>query len=274
MTMPELPEMDNYRIQLSNYILDSPITNIVINREKSVNLDPDAFINALLGRQVIFIERRGKHLLFHLDNGRRLMLHLMLGGLLYLGSSEDRPERNTQIELSFGNGMVLYFIGLRLGYLHLHTAKEAEELLSDLGPELLDRKMNEEKFKAIFSKRRGSLKTALVNQEIVAGIGNCYADEIAFAAGLRPSSKLQNLSDDDLSGLYQAARDVLIHATEAGGYIELPLTKDDQLTGGFNELCQVYDREGEKCNRCGDDIVKTEIAGKKVFYSPGCQHER
>ncbi|MNJ59507.1 Formamidopyrimidine-DNA glycosylase [compost metagenome] len=134
--------------------------------------------------------------------------------------------------------------------------------------------MNEEKFKAIFRKRRGSLKTALINQEIVAGIGNCYADEIAFAAGLRPSAKLQNLTEDDLSGLYQATRDVLIHATEAGGYMEHPLTKDDPLTGGFNELCQVYDREGEKCNRCGDDIVKTEIAGKKVFYSPGCQHER
>ncbi|AZK49076.1 Fpg/Nei family DNA glycosylase [Paenibacillus lentus] len=272
--MPELPEMDNYRIQLSNYVLDLPITNIVINREKSVNLEPDAFIDSLLGRQIIFIERRGKHLLFHLDNGRRLVLHLMLGGLLYLGSSDDRPDRNTQIEVSFGNGLVLYFIGLRLGYLHLRTAKEAEEQLSDLGPELLDRRMNEEKFITIFRKRRGSLKTALVNQEIVAGIGNCYADEISFAAGLRPSAKLQNLTEDDLSRLYQATRDVLIHATDAGGYMELPLTKDDQLTGGFNELCQVYDREGEKCNRCGDEIVKTEISGKKAFYSPGCQHER
>lgn len=271
--MPELPEMDNYRIQLSNHILDLPISNIVINREKSINLEPADFTDALLGRQVIFIERRGKHLLFHLDNGRRLLLHLMLGGLLYLGSSEDRPNRSTQIEMIFNNGMVLYFIGLRLGYLHLHTAKEAEELLSGLGPELFDRKMNEERFKAIFSKRRGSLKTALVNQEIIAGIGNCYADEIAFAAGLRPSAKLQNLTGEDLSRLYQAARDVLIHATEAGGYMELPLTKDDKLTGGFNELCQVYDREGEKCYRCGDEIVKTEISGKKVFYSPGCQHE-
>lgn len=274
MTMPELPEMDNYRIQLSKHILDLPITRIAIHREKSVNLEPEAFTNALLGRQVIFIERRGKHLLFHLDNGRRLLLHLMLGGLLYLGSSEDQPSRSTQVEISFEGGMVLYFIGLRLGYLHLHTAKEAEELLSGLGPELLDRKMNEGKFKAIFSKRRGSLKTALVNQEIVAGIGNCYADEIAYAAGLRPSAKLQNMSEDDLSALYQAVRDVLIHATEAGGYMELPLTKDDKLTGGFNDLCQVYDREGEKCYRCGDEIVKAEIAGKKVFYSPGCQHDR
>ncbi|MNJ52528.1 Formamidopyrimidine-DNA glycosylase [compost metagenome] len=134
--------------------------------------------------------------------------------------------------------------------------------------------MNEEKFKAIFRKRRGSLKTALVNQEVVAGIGNCYSDEIAYTAGLRPSAKLQNLSEDDLSRLYQSAREVLMHATEVGGYMELPLTQDDQLTGGFNDRCQVYDRGGEKCYRCGDDIIKAEIAGKKVFYSPGCQHDR
>ncbi|MNJ46677.1 Formamidopyrimidine-DNA glycosylase [compost metagenome] len=274
MNMPELPEMENYRIQLSKHILDLPITNVAINREKSVNIEANAFKSALMGGQVIFIERRGKHLLFHLDNGRRLLLHLMLGGLLYLGSPEDRPNRTTQIEITFGSELVLYFIGLRLGYLHLHTAKETEQLMSDLGPELLDRRMNEEKFKAIFRKRRGSLKTALVNQEIVAGIGNCYADEIAYAAELRPSAKLQNFNEEDLSRLYAAAREVLLNATEAGGYIELPMTQDDQLTGGFNERCQVYDREGEKCFRCGDNIVKTEIAGKKVFYSPGCQHDR
>lgn len=159
--MPELPEMENYRIQLSQHILDLPITGVNVGREKSVNLPAADFARELMGRQVIFIERRGKNLLFHLDNGRRLLLHLMLGGLLYLGSKEDRPERSTQVEITFGEKLVLYFIGLRLGHLHLHSAKEAEELLSHLGPELLDRRMNEERFTALLRKRRGVLRRPL-----------------------------------------------------------------------------------------------------------------
>ncbi|MED4958288.1 DNA-formamidopyrimidine glycosylase family protein [Paenibacillus sp. FSL R5-0527] len=272
--MPELPEMENYRIQLSQHILDVPMTEITIHREKSINMEAAAFAGELTGRQIIFIERRGKHLLFHLDNGKRLLLHLMLGGLLYLGSQEDRPDRNTQIEIAFADGQALYFIGLRLGHLHLHSAKEAEELMAHLGPELLDRRMNEARFISILRKRRGSLKTTLVNQDVVAGIGNRYADEIAFAAGLLPMAKLQNMSEEDLSHLYKATREVLLEAIEAGGYIELPLFKNDTLTGGANGICRVYDREGEPCPRCGDSIVKAEMNGRKVFYSPGCQHDR
>ncbi|MNN19559.1 Formamidopyrimidine-DNA glycosylase [compost metagenome] len=272
--MPELPEMENYRIQLSKYILDFPITEVIVNREKSINLEPNEFIEQLSGRQIIFVERRAKHLLFHLDNGRRLLLHLMLGGLLYLGSKDDRPSRSTQIEISFGPDLVLYFIGLRLGYLHLLSAKDAEENLSHLGIEPFGRKMNEAVFASLLQGRRGSLKTALLNQDVIAGIGNCYADEIAFAAGLRPSAKLQNLQEEDFDRLYSAMKDVLTEATEAGGYMELPFTKDDKLTGGANELCRVYDREGEACPRCGDAIVKSEMNGRKVFYSPGCQHDR
>lgn len=272
--MPELPEMENYRIQLSKHILDLPITEVVVNREKSINKDTETFRSELIRRQVIFVERRGKYLLFHLDNGRRLMLHLMLGGLMYLGSREDRPDRTTQIEIGFGQDMVLYFIGLRLGHLHLHSAKEVEEILSHLGPEPLDRRMNETRFNTIFGKRRGSLKTALLNQDVIAGIGNCYADEIAFAAGLKPSAKLQDLNEEDLSRLYHAMREVLISATEAGGYMEMPFMSGDTLTGGSNDLCRVYDREGETCPRCGDVIIKGEMNGRKVFYSPGCQHDR
>ncbi|AWB44866.1 endonuclease VIII [Paenibacillus sp. CAA11] len=270
--MPELPEMENYKIQLSQHILDLPITKVAVNREKSINVEPHRFTEELMGLRIIFIERRGKHLVFHLDNGRRLLLHLMLGGLLYFGGAEHKPARTTQIEISFGE-QTLYFIGLRLGYLHLLSAKETEEALSDLGPELFDRRMNEHKFAELLGKRRGNLKTALVNQSIIAGIGNCYADEIAFVAGIRPDAKLQSLTAEDLSKLYHAAREVLTEATRQGGYIELPLTQEDQLTGGFNEHCRVYDRGGEACLVCGQPIVKAEISGRKVFYCTNCQHE-
>ncbi|MCZ1268722.1 DNA-formamidopyrimidine glycosylase family protein, partial [Paenibacillus tundrae] len=100
--MPELPEMENYRTLLSEKILDLPITGVVVNREKSINTDPDVFTRELTGNRIIFVERRAKHLIFHLANGKRLVLHLMLGGMIFWGTEAERPDRSTQVEIQFG----------------------------------------------------------------------------------------------------------------------------------------------------------------------------
>ncbi|CAM2783824.1 bifunctional DNA-formamidopyrimidine glycosylase/DNA-(apurinic or apyrimidinic site) lyase [Paenibacillus sediminis] len=270
--MPELPEMETYRKLVSQEVLDLPIQNVIVNREKSINIESEQFIKELVGRKIIFVERRGKYLVFHLDNGGRLLLHLRLGGLMYVGMEEDRPDRNTQINIEFA-GKTLYFIGLRLGFLHLLSAKQVDEELADLGPDPFDRRLTEDRFVSLLQGRRGSLKTTLINQHIISGIGNCYSDEIAFAAELRPDVKLQDLSEESLRRLYTAMRSVLTEAIEGGGYMELPLTVHDQLTGGYNDQCKVYDREGEPCVRCGTAVVKTEISGHKAFYCPNCQHD-
>ena len=269
--MPELPEMENYRRLLSQLILDKEITDVGVNRVKLINEEPATFTEQLIGRRVVFVERRAKYLIFHLDNGWRLLLHLTLGGSLYFGSEEDRPEQNTEIQIHFED-QILYFTGLRLGYMHVLTAKQTEEALDGIGPEVLDRRMNEQTFLKIFKKRKGALRTALINQNIVAGIGNFYSDEIAYVAALRPDVKLQDLEEEDLKKLYQAARTVLTEAIEHGGYMEMPLTAEDTLTGGFNDLRKVYDREGEPCVTCGQPIVRAEISSRKVFYCSHCQH--
>src|SRR5689334_4964860 len=131
--MPELPEMENYRRLLSQHLINVPITGVTVNREKTINIEAEAFKNALLGARIVFVERRAKHILFHLNDGRRLLLHLMLGGLLYYGTEEERPDRTTQVELAFGD-KILYFMGLRLGYLHLLSVKESEAAMGKLGP--------------------------------------------------------------------------------------------------------------------------------------------
>ncbi|WP_145047213.1 MULTISPECIES: Fpg/Nei family DNA glycosylase [Paenibacillus] len=272
--MPELPEMENYRVLLSEKILDLPITGVIVNRDKSINKEVQAFSQELVGNRVIFVERRAKHLIFHLANGKRLVLHLMLGGMIYWGTEAERPDRSTQVEIQFGE-YTLFFIGLRLGYLHLLTSKETEEAMSDLGPEPLDRRMNVERFANLLKGRRGTLKTTLVNQHIIAGIGNCYSDEIAFAAGLRPSSKTQNIasSPELMERLYRAMQSVLREAASEGGYMEMPLMNGDTKTGSYDEQCRVYDREGEACPRCGGTIERVEITGKKAFFCPNCQNE-
>lgn len=268
--MPELPEMETYRALLTDKLIGKKITRVQIGREKSVNVSTLSFIQTVEGTQIRAITRRAKHLLFHLDNGFLLLLHLMLGGWMYLGTEVDKPQRTFQVILSFDLEQ-LYFIGLRLGYLHLLTLPEAEERLSQLGPEPFDPAFSEEAFLRRMEGKKGKIKTTLVDQKWLAGIGNCYSDEICYEAGLLPGRPLNGLEHAEKKRLYSALFAVLEEAIRFGGYMEYPLFKEDRLTGGYNKQCKVYDRDGEACFRCGHPIQKDEISSRKMFYCSGCQ---
>jgi formamidopyrimidine-DNA glycosylase len=269
--LPELPEMENYKQLLNQMLSGKMITSIIINREKSINVPSDVFLNHVNNHRLKTIERRAKHLLFYLDNGHVLLLHLMLGGWMFFGKEEEKPNRTIQVQLSFGNEH-LYFIGLRLGYLHVYASKEdVEKELLDLGPEPFDSTFTVQAFLALLENRKGRLKTKLVDQQFIAGIGNCYSDEICFQAGILPLREIQELSVDEKTKLYNAMRFVLQDATKHGGYMENPLFAKDVLTGGYNRLCKVYDREAENCFRCGGQIVKEMISSRKTFFCSNCQ---
>lgn len=268
--MPELPEMETYRNLLLPRLRGQRITHVHVGRERSLNLPSAEFIRSVQHSTVMDVKRRAKYLLFQLDTDHVLLLHLMLGGLLYWGTEEDKPDRTVQITLSFGKDR-LYFIGLRLGYLHLHSAESVRTLLSKLGPEPLASDFGLEQFRKAMAGKRGKLKTTLTDQTVLAGIGNCYVDEICHAAGLRPDRTLSSLSDQEMASLYDGLRSVLAEAVSVGGYMEVPLYAGDRLTGGYNARCRVYDREGEPCPRCGSAIIRLELASRKTFLCPGCQ---
>ncbi|CAM3305164.1 Formamidopyrimidine-DNA glycosylase [Brevibacillus invocatus] len=213
---------------------------------------------------------RGKHLLFEWESGHVLLLHLMLGGFLYWGTTEDKLDRSAQVTLSFASH-ILYFHGLRLGYLHLLTPEQVTERLADLGPEPIAPAFTFSQFTQLLDKKRSLLKTALVDQHWVAGIGNCYADEICFHAGVLPTRQIPALTSDERIRLYHAIQAVLQEAMQFGGYMEPPLYRHDALTGGYNERCRVYDREGEPCPRCGNTIAKSMLSSRKVFACTRCQ---
>lgn len=268
--MPELPEMENYRRLLNQIIAGQTITQVQINREKSVNVNPNLFINTVTNQRIVTVNRRGKHLLFHLDNGQVMLLHLMLGGWLYFGTEEDKPNRTIQVRLSFGN-QHLYFIGLRLGYLHLYSEQDVEKELSPLGPEPLDPQFTAQAFLKLLGERRGKIKSKLLDQEFIAGIGNCYSDEICYHAGIKTKRSIEEIEENERDQLYQSMKQVLFDALQHGGYMENPLFKGDNLTGRYNNLCLVYDREGENCKRCGGTIIKEMISSRKTFFCPNCQ---
>jgi formamidopyrimidine-DNA glycosylase len=269
--MPEWPEMENYRKLLAERVTDQKISRVEVNREKTINEPEDLFRSSLTGRRILFLERRGKHLVFHLDDGTRLLLHLMLGGWLAYGIEGPRADSEFQVIIGFENGENVYFGGLRLGYLHRLSAKETNAQLKNLGPDPFDPRLTQEAFRTRLSARRGKLKPAMTDQKLISGIGNCYADEICFDAQIHPEVPASSLNAEEADRLYQSMRNVLTDALTHGGYMERPFTEDDELTGGYDEMCRVYDREGEPCVRCGTPIEKGETAGRKMFHCPHCQ---
>jgi formamidopyrimidine-DNA glycosylase len=268
--MPELPEMETYRQQLSRLIQNSPITGAEVTRPKSLNVDPELFIRKLTGNRIVRIERRAKHLLFLLGSGEVLLLHLMLGGWMFYGTEEEKPDRTSQVVIHFGL-QHLYFIGLRLGYLHMHAIPDAEKVLSKLGPEPLEPSFTFARFQSLLKGKNGNLKMTLVDQSFLSGIGNCYSDEICFMAGILPLRKLPSLTSEEQNQLFSSMRTVLLEAIQYGGYIDEPLFVGDRLTGQFDAKCRVYDREGEPCLRCGHPLMKTEVSSRKCFYCANCQ---
>lgn len=266
--MPELPEMETYRQQLTRLIIGVPITGVDVTRSKSLNVDPEEFAGKLVGNRIVRIERRAKHLLFHLATGEILLLHLMLGGWMFFGTQEEKPDRTIQVDIHLGINS-LSFIGLRLGYLHLHTSEVTTKLLQKLGPEPLE--LNFTQFRNVLRPKRGNLKVTFVDQTFLSGIGNCYSDEICFEAGLLPLRKVPSLTDNEQHQLYQAMQALLREAIGVGGYMEEPLFVGDRLTGQYNPKCRVYDRKDEPCFRCGSSIIQTEVSSRKCFYCAHCQ---
>lgn len=269
--MPELPEMETYRKLLMEKVGECAITHAEVNRVKSINISPDQFGLELIGKRIVKVERRAKYILFQLDSGKWLLLHLMLGGWMFYGKEEDKPNRTFQVILRFGE-YSLYFIGLRLGYLHLLTTEELAEKLAGLGPEPLESTFTAGQFLDMWKRKGGRIKTALVNQNFISGIGNCYSDEICFHAGLLPMRKGKELSPEEVFRLYHSIQTILHEAIEYGGYMEYPFYRGDRLTGSYDEKCKVYDRGDQPCVHCQQPIIKEEISSRKVFYCKNCQH--
>ncbi|MEH7226017.1 DNA-formamidopyrimidine glycosylase [Bacillus sp. JJ1566] len=268
--MPELPEMETYKNLLQLKIAGHTIKDVEVNREKSINSSVTDFKKELIGNKITQIQRRGKHLIFDLASGKKLLLHLMLGGLMYIEKDDDTNSRTKQVIISFTSHR-LTFIGLRLGYLHLLTSKEIEEEFADLGPEPLEPGFTYQAFQELAENKKGKLKTTLVDQQFIAGIGNRYSDEICFAAELMPTRTFDSLNHTQLQKLHSSLKSVLQEGIRFGGYIDMPLYNGDQLTGGFEEKYKVYNREGEPCVRCGSVIVKKEVSSRKTFFCANCQ---
>ncbi|MGI6225002.1 MAG: DNA-formamidopyrimidine glycosylase [Peptococcales bacterium] len=269
--MPEIPEMEVYKKQLTDTIIHKKIIGIAINREKALNVEPETFRDLVNDQLIVYVSRRGKHLIITLGNGYYLVVHLMLGGRIYLAQHQEKVKARGSIIFEFGDGTKLYFINLRLGWLHVYTQQEMDDQFAKLGPEPLGQFFTRQILNNKLAKKRATIKPLLTDQGFIAGIGNCYSDEILFNAGIRPERKANELNPGEVNQLFLAIPNTLNEAISHGGYMDKPFSLNDHLTGGYNYHMQVYDREDEPCYRCSDLVKLTTLSGKKSFYCPTCQ---
>lgn len=276
--MPELPEVETIRRELEPLVAGRSIERVVVADPRLVQPSaPNQVESALTGEKVAAVERRGKYLLLLLKSGRVLAVHLrMTGSLRHVESGTPAdPYRRALLELDDGNRLdyrdVRRFGTWRL----LDTPAELKAFLAArLGPEPLSDEFTPQILGRRLAGRRAPLKTALLDQRTVAGLGNIYVDEALWRAGLHPLRRAGSLGRPSLERLHDAIRETLEIGIARQGSTLRDYALPSGEGGSMQREFRVYGRGGEPCERCGTPIAKTRVAGRGTWYCTRCQRRR
>lgn len=288
--MPELPEVETTIRQLEQEVLDRKIEDIWCNNNKMVKRQSyESFKKELVGKRIKNVRRRAKLILIDLSENKTLLIHQKISGHLLIGQWEfkngqwkpqnkealkDRVNTYIHLVLTLDNGQMLALSDLRkFGKAELWDTEELAESkqIKSLGPEPLKDSFTFEKFKQALEKRRAPIKKILMNQEVIAGIGNIYSDEILWRAKVNPFKKTNRLEEKELKKIFKNIKKVLKTGVNLRGesfsdYRDLYGEK-----GNFDKEREAYGKKGEKCSRCGKKIKKEKIGQRSTHYCPNCQ---
>lgn len=289
--MPELPEVENVVLDLKKKILGRIFIDVWTDFEKIIKKPKDfqQFKKEIKGKKIKKIWRRGKNILFDLSGGKTLLLHQKLTGHLLLGEWELKENNwyskipgpirddpiNKFLHLIFwlDNKKQLALSDVRkFAKVELWDSKELKNSkeMKNLGPEPLEKDFTFEKFKEILPKK-GKIKQVLMDQTVIAGIGNIYSDEILWQAKIHPLKDVSKLDKKEQKRIYQAIREILPKAIKLGGESISDFRRISGEKGYFDKERKVYRREGEKCRRCGTIIKRLKLAGRSAHFCPNCQ---
>ena len=288
--MPELPEVETIVRDFKKKVLKRTFLNIWTDFPKMIKLPRsfEQFKKEIKGKKIQKVWRRGKNILFDLSENKTLLIHQKLTGHLLLGKwelekgewqakipgplSEDPMNRFLHLIFWLDSGQMLALSDLRkFAKVELGEREEIVKELEKLGPEPLERSFTFEKFKGVLAKQRGKIKQVLMDQTVIAGIGNIYSDEILWMAKVHPFKEIKRLSDEEIKKIYEAMGKILPKAIELGGESISDFRRISGEKGYFDKERKVYRREGEKCSRCGTIIKKAKLAGRSAHFCPRCQ---
>ena len=279
--MPELPEVETVRRDLATQVVGRRVVEVIVTGRRTIRRQPPAeFAAALRGRTLVAVERRGKYLLARLDDAAVLVLHLRMSGQLLLvpGPVATPPPRHTHVVLRLDNAAELWFVDPRtFGELFVTAALDDRGVplvLDALGIDPLVDGLDAAVFAAALRSRRTAVKAFLLDQRVVAGIGNIYADEICFRAGVRPLRRTEKVTRREAAALGTAILEVLQEAVEARGSTLRDARYRDLAgaSGSFQSRHAVYGRTGAPCPVCGAAIRHAKVAGRSAHFCPHCQH--
>lgn len=287
--MPELPEVETIKVGLSSLLPDRTVESVDYNWEKSfpnAKADVEQF---LIGAKVVKVARRAKVLLIELSSKYSLVTHLKMTGQLVFRSTSasfgaghptdsligDLPDKSTRVIIKFSDGSQLFFNDQRkFGWIRLIPTAEVVNLdfFQNVGPEPLAADFTWEGLKERLARRQNSnIKAALLDQRVIAGIGNIYADESLWGAKIHPNTLVKNLSDEQIKTLYEELVFVLKLAIEKGGSTDKNYVSAEGKRGSYLSFARVFRKQGQPCERCGTMIEKIRVAGRGTHFCPHCQ---
>ena len=286
--MPELPEVETVRRGLHKLIIGRSIVSAISDNPGSfpnAQAQVDAF---LIGSKVTDVRRRAKVLIIDLSTNYSLVVHLKMTGQLVFRGEEDfgaghptdsligkLPDRSTHATITFSDGTHLFFNDQRkFGWMKLLPTAEIGDLpfMQRVGPEPLEDDFTLQQFIDRFSRRpRTSIKAALLDQTVIAGVGNIYADESLWGAHIHPKRLVQTITDDEFAALYREVREVMNLSIEKGGSTNKNYVNAEGKRGSYMDFARVFRREGQECPRCGTTIIKFKAAGRGTHICPHCQ---
>ncbi len=287
--MPELPEVETVRRGLAELIIGKTVASAEhLDSPKSFPNAPTDVAQFLVGSTITYVRRRAKVLLIELSSDYTLVIHLkMTGQLVYRGETAfgaghpnesligELPDRSTRAVIAFSDGSTLYFNDQRkFGWVKLIPTIEVPNIdfMKKVGPEPLEADFTPEQFAERFMRRsKTNIKSALLDQTVVAGVGNIYADESLWGAKIDPHRLVGGLSTEELGSLYVELRAVMNLAIEKGGSTDKNYVNAEGKRGSYMDFARVFRREGQKCPRCAHEIVKIRWAGRGTHYCLSCQ---
>ena len=287
--MPELPEVETVRVGLQRLIVGRTFAAVNHDTPKSFPNAPADIEQFLVGSTVVEVARRAKVLLIELSSKYSLVIHLkMTGQLVFQGKNVhfgaghpndslvgELPDRSTRVILEFTDGTTLFFNDQRkFGWVRLMPTAEIPNLdfFKKVGPEPLEHSFTWQILKERLLRRKNTnIKAAILDQSVVAGVGNIYADESLWGAKIHPSNIVRKLSDKNFKDLHQSLQAILRLSIEKGGSTDKHYVDAEGKRGSYLSFASVFRREGKPCPRCGTIIEKIRVAGRGTHICPHCQ---
>jgi len=269
--MPELPEVETIKRDLASRIVGRSFAGVILNWPKTVQIPSSGqFSRRLMGKSIEEVDRRGKYLILRLSNGEALILHLRMSGSLLLKPASAEPDPYFRAIFIFDDGTQLCFRDPRkLGVMWL--VEDESAVVGKLGPEPLGPDFTAEVLAQRLRKRAAAIKAVICDQSVLAGVGNMYADEALFAAGIHPLRGAKSLSWEEVVRLHRALRLVLEAAIASSGASISDYRRPDGEPGAAQFEFQVAHRGGQPCPKCSTPIERIPIRNRGTYFCPRCQ---